>query len=200
MDVMGKPQQPADAHLLEKQLSSEQVWHGRLLDVRRDSVLLPDGSEGIREYIVHPGAVVIIAVEDDGRLLFERQYRYGPGAVFLEFPAGKIDPGEDILATAKRELIEECGYEAATWEYLGVMHPCIGYSNERIEIFLARDLTLFPDGAQLDHGEFLELTRLSLGEAVEGVRQGAITDAKSITALFWAEKVLTKVWSIQAST
>ncbi len=187
-----------DAHLVESQLSSEQVWQGRLLDVRRDRVRLPDGSEGVREYIVHPGAVVIIAVGDDGRLILERQYRYGPGHVFLEFPAGKIDPGEDILATAKRELIEECGYEADSWTYLGVMHPCIGYSNERIEIFLAQQLRALPNGQQLDHGEFLELTWLSLAELEAGVRNGSVTDAKTITALYWAEKVLAKAWAAPA--
>jgi ADP-ribose pyrophosphatase len=186
----------ADGHLVEEELSSERIWQGKLLDVRRDTVRLPDGSAGIREYIVHPGAVVIIAVESDGRLLFERQFRYGPRRVFLELPAGKIDPGEDIQQTAERELAEECGCRASDWSYLGVMHPCIGYSDERIEIFLARGLIELADGAALDHGEFLEVTRLSLDEATLAVRQGEITDAKTITALFWAEKVLSGAWSI----
>lgn len=181
--------------LQEAQLTTEKVWTGRLLDVRRDTVRLPDGSEGVREYIIHPGAVVIIPVADDGRMIVERQFRYGPGRSFIEFPAGKIDPGEDILNTAKRELIEECGYTASTWNYLGVMHPCIGYSNERIEIFLARGLQALPGGAKLDPGEFLELDWLSLPEAVQAVRDGAITDAKTITALFWAEKILTNEWT-----
>jgi len=180
-------------HLHEEQLDSTQVFKGRLLDVRRDRVSLPDGSEGVREYVVHPGAVVVIAVQDDARLLFERQYRYPLRRAFLELPAGKIDPGEDILATAIRELLEETGYSAAEWRHLGVMHPCIGYSDERIEIFLARGLTR-ESAPQLDHGEFLDVLSLSLEEALAAVRSGEITDAKTITALFWAEKVIVAGW------
>jgi ADP-ribose pyrophosphatase len=175
--------------LTEHTLTTEQVWRGKLLDVRRDTVRLPDGSEGMREYIVHPGAVVIIPVLDDGRLLFERQHRYPIRQTVLELPAGKIDPGEDIALTARRELLEETGYEAATWRHLGVMHPCIGYANERIEIFLATNLRRVGE-QQLDHGEFLGLLTLSLDEAAALVLSGGITDAKSITALYWAEKVL----------
>ncbi|HET7775881.1 MAG TPA: NUDIX hydrolase [Azospira sp.] len=186
-------QERDDAHLIEDQLSSEQVWQGRLLDVRRDRVRLPDGHEGVREYVVHPGAVVVIGLLDNGRLLFERQFRYPVGQVFLELPAGKIDPGEDILATAQRELLEETGYSAATWRYLGVMHPCIGYSNERIEIFLARGLVR-ESAPQLDHGEHLEVLEMSLEAALAAIRVGRLTDAKSITALLWAEKVLQAGW------
>lgn len=182
-----------DHHLIEDTLSSEQVWRGKLLDVRRDQVSLPDGQHGVREYVVHPGAVVIIGVLDDGRLLFERQYRYPVGQVFWELPAGKIDPGEDILDTARRELLEETGYRAGEWRYLGVMHPCIGYSNERIEIFLARGLVQ-ESAPQLDHGEHLEVLAVSLEDAVAKIRDGSLTDAKSITALFWAEKVLKEGW------
>lgn len=184
-----------DLHLREEQVDSESVWRGRLLDVRRDRVRLPDGNESVREYIVHPGAVVIIPIDGEGKLIFERQFRYPVGRVFLELPAGKIDPGEDILDCAKRELVEECGYSAKDWRYLGVMHPCIGYANERIEIFLARELVALPGGAQRDEGEFLELTRLSLVEASEEIRQGRLTDAKTITALYWAEKVLSGEWT-----
>lgn len=180
-------------HLEEHQLSGEQVWQGRLLDVRRDRVRLPDGGEGTREYVVHPGAVVIIPVLPSGGILFELQYRYPVGRTFIELPAGKIDPGEDVALTARRELAEETGYVADEWLHLGVMHPCIGYSNERIEIFLARGLR--PNGGQqLDSGEFLDLVEFQLHEAVERVRVGELTDAKTITALFWAEKVLGGDW------
>lgn len=180
-------------HLHEEMLASEQVFRGKLLDVRRDLVRLPDGKEGVREYIVHPGAVVIIPVLDNGDLLFERQYRYPVGHAVLELPAGKIDPGEAILATAVRELLEETGHEATEWHHLGVMHPCIGYSNERIEIFLARGLTRVSE-PQLDHGEFLDILPLSCAAAVDAIRTGELTDSKTITALFWAEKVLAGTW------
>jgi len=181
------------ADLTEHPLHSEQMFGGKLLDVRRDRVRLPDGHEALREYVRHPGAVVIIPLLADGRLVFERQYRYPVGQTMLELPAGKIDPGEPIETTARRELLEETGHVASLWRYLGLMHPCIGYSNERIEIFLASGLSQ-ESGPQLDHGEFLEVLDLTLGEALEGVRVGTITDAKTITALFWAEKVLHHGW------
>ena len=174
--------------LNETCLDSEQVFDGVLLKVHRDSVRLPDGRTGIREYIKHPGAVVVLAVLPDGRLVFERQFRYPLGKSFLELPAGKIDPGEDILACAQRELREETGYEAARWQYIGVLHPCIGYSNERIEVFVARNLTHV--GHQWDEGEFLEILSLSLDEARAAMRAGDLTDAKTLTALFMAEEML----------
>jgi len=174
--------------LHEEQLSTEAVFEGRLLKVYRDEVRLPDGSTGAREYVKHPGAVVVIPVLTDGRLVFERQFRYPVGRAFLELPAGKIDAGEDILACARRELQEETGYVTENWRYLGVMHPCIGYSNERIEIFLAQGLEHV--GHAWDEGEFLEILTLSLEEARAAVFDGRITDAKTITALYWAEREL----------
>lgn len=176
-----------DSHLIESELSSETVFKGALLEVRKDVVRLPNGNESIREYIVHPGAVVILAFLDDGRLLFERQYRYPLRQVFLELPAGKIDPGEAIIDTGRRELLEETGYVAASWEYLGVMHPCIGYSDERIEIFEARGLHLAGE-KQLDHNEFLDVIAVSPAAARQAVWDGRITDAKTITALFWIDR------------
>lgn len=179
--------------LHEATLDSEQVFRGALLDVRRDRVRLPNGKEATREYIVHPGAVVVIPVLPDGKLLFERQHRYPLHQTIIELPAGKIDPGEGIEATGRRELLEETGYEAAEWRHLGGLHPCVGYANERIEIYLATGLTQV-SAQQLDHGEFLELLPLSLDAAIEMVRDGHLTDAKTISALFWAERVLRHGW------
>lgn len=188
------PKMKIDDHLVETCIESEQIWQGRLLDVRRDRVRLPDGREGIREYVTHPGAVVIIPVLPNGQLIFERQYRYPVGRVMLELPAGKIDPNEDPLSTAKRELREETGYSAEQWRHLGTLHPTIGYANERIEIYLAEGLTSLGQNA-LDEGEFLELVTLSLSEALEAVRLGQLTDGKTLSALLWAEKFLTGVWA-----
>lgn len=178
-----------DKHLIETQLATETVFKGKLLEVRRDQVRLPDDGQSFREYVVHPGAVVILALLENGKLLFERQFRYPLRRVFLELPAGKIDAGEDILLTAKRELLEETGHAADEWSHLGVMHPCIGYSDERIEIFLARRVRRISE-PQLDHAEFLEVLELSLEEARAAVLGGEITDAKTITALYWAERLI----------
>lgn len=185
-----------DQHLIETTVSSEEVYRGKLLTVHSDVVRLPDGTESVREHILHPGAVVMLATLDNGKLLFERQFRYPVGQVFLELPAGKIDQGEPPLDTARRELREETGYKAKHWRHLGVMHPCIGYSNERIEIFLAHGLVFV--GHERDHGEILEVIELSLSDALLAVRDGEITDAKTITALLWADKIFSGVWQIPA--
>src|ERR1035437_5909720 len=174
-------------HLQETQLEGTQVYGGKLLDVRFDRVQLPNGQVGTREYVVHQGAPVIIPVLDSGELIFERQFRYPLGKTLIELPAGKIDAGEEPSSTAIRELLEETGYSASEWRYLGVMHPCVGYSNERIEIFLARGLQ-YESGQQLDHGEFLDVLNLSLDDALMAIRNGEITDAKTITALFWGSE------------
>ena len=174
--------------LKETTLCSEVVYSGIFLEICRDRVECPDGREAVREFVRHPGAVVIIPVLNDGRLLFERQFRYPLERAFIEFPAGKIDAGEAPLSCAVRELEEETGYRAERWQHLGVMHPCIGYSDERIEIFVAQGLTHV--GHNWDEGEFLEFLELERAEAVRAVLDGRITDAKTITALFWTERVL----------
>jgi ADP-ribose pyrophosphatase len=176
----------------EKKITSRAVFRGRLLQVNEDEVTLPDGSKALREYVVHPGAAVILPLFDDGSVLLERQYRYPIGQHFYELPAGKLEPDEPPLVTAKRELLEETGYVAAEWRELGRLHPCIGYSDEQIDFFLARRLEF--RGAQLDAGEFLETLRLPLPESVDWIRRGQITDTKTILGLFWAEKLLTENW------
>ncbi|MCC6658989.1 MAG: NUDIX hydrolase [Rhodocyclaceae bacterium] len=188
-----KPTGP-DRHLLETGLDREEVFAGQLLHVRRDTVRLPDGKQACREFVTHPGAVLMIAELTNGKLLFERQFRYPLDRVFLEMPAGKIHPGEDILLTAQRELREETGYVAEHWHHLGTIHPCIGYSDERIEIFFARGLSHV--GHALDDGEFLEVLELDLEEAIEAVRDGRLTDGKSVAGLFWAERVLSGRWPL----
>jgi len=170
-----------DRHLVETRLDSKDVFSGNLLHVRRDSVLLPDGARATREYIVHPGAVMIIPRLADGRLLMERQYRYPLERVFVEFPAGKIDPDEDPLVAAQRELTEETGYTAARWTRLASMHPVISYSTERIDMFIADDLTHV--GTQLDEGEFIETFGATLADALGWLDRGEITDAKTMLGL-----------------
>jgi ADP-ribose pyrophosphatase len=183
---------PAD-RLTEHRITGERVFHGRLLDVRRDRVRLPDDNEATREYVVHPGAVLIIPRLADGHLLFERQHRYPVGRTILELPAGKIDAGEAIADTARRELREETGHIADRWRHLGTIHPCVGYSNERIEIFLADGLRRV-SAPQLDAGEFLELEVLAVDEARAAVRDGRITDGKTIAALYWLDGVERLGW------
>lgn len=170
-----------DAHLIEHTVDSEQVWQGLLLDVRRDRVRLPDDGIATREYIVHPGAVLILPVLDDGRLVIVRQYRYPLRQVFIEFPAGKLDPGETALATARRELQEEAGYTARDWTRLGVIHPLLAYSTEAIELYLAEGLEQV--GASLDEHEFLEVAEASVDDLLAAVDRGELTDAKTVTAL-----------------
>jgi ADP-ribose pyrophosphatase len=171
-----------DSHLVESRLDSETVFRGRLLEVRRDKVRLPDGGAATREYVVHPGAVLVVPVHDDGRLVMERQFRYPVGRVMLEFPAGKLDAGEAPLACAQRELVEEAGFTAATWRKLGTLHPEIGYSTEFIDLYEARDLTHV--GSRLDEGEFLDIVLMTEDELLVTFDCGGFTDGKSIAALF----------------
>jgi len=181
------------SHLTETSMEKSQVYQGDLLDVRRDKVRLPNGMEATREYVRHQGAAVIIPLLDNGRLLLERQFRYPLNQVLLEFPAGKIDPGEAVETTAKRELLEETGFVASEWRCVGQLHPCVGYSDERIVIFFARGLVR-QRGQDLDHGEFVDVLDMSLEEALAALRAGDITDAKTIAALFWAEKIICSDW------
>lgn len=175
------------ADLTEAFVAGEEVWSGNLLHVQRHVVRLPDGSSGVREFIRHPGAVLVVPLFDDGRVLLERQFRYPHGRDFIELPAGKVDPGEAHLATAKRELEEETGYVAARWSRLGVIHTSVAYTDEAIEMFVARGLE--KRAQKLDPGEFLEVFALPMAEALAMVGDGRITDAKTVAALLWVERL-----------
>jgi ADP-ribose pyrophosphatase len=179
---MTKPPEPAE-DFTEEQVDSKVAFDGRLLEVRLDRVRLHDGHEAAREYVVHPGAVMMLAFVDEKTILLERQYRYPKRRHFIELPAGKLDHGEPPLDTARRELVEECGLEAAEWWKIATLDPCIGYSTEVIHLYGARGLSHV--GAQLDHGEHLEVFEAKLADALEWVRDGIITDTKTVIGLLW---------------
>jgi ADP-ribose pyrophosphatase len=175
-----------DAHLVEVSVGSEAVFDGALLHVRRDTVRLPSGRLATREYIVHPGAVLVAPRLPDGRWVVERQFRYPVGRVFLEVPAGKRDAGESALDTGRRELVEEAGYEAVTWTRLGCIHPGIGYSNETIDLWRADGLTHV--GRRLDEDEHLDVVAMSGADLLAALDRGEITDAKTVAAMFFLER------------
>jgi len=183
-----------DLHLKEHKLSGDITYDGDFLTVQRDSVCLPDGKTSTREYIRHPGAVVILPVFDDGSVLLERQFRYPLQQVFIEFPAGKIDPGEDPLKCAQRELLEETGYTASSWQFMCTIHNAIAYSDEHLDIFIAKGLTA--GERKLDEGEFLETFIASVPEILLWVRERKITDVKTVIGAFWLEKILATQWEL----
>ena len=168
---------------VEERLGGDCVYRGTFFELHRDRVRLPDGTEATREYIRHPGAVAMVALTAEGKVVLERQHRYPLRRDFIEIPAGKLEPGEPSLDTAKRELQEETGYAATQWTRLGLVHNAIGYSDEGIELWLATGLE--QHGARLDEGEFLEVLELPFEEALAMACDGRINDVKTIVGLFW---------------
>ncbi len=171
-----------EQELAERQLSSKEIFDGKILHVFEDTVSLPNGNRATREYLRHIGAVCIVPVLSNGDVLIERQYRYPVGGVLSEIPAGKLDsPDEDHLAAAQRELREETGALAGRWQSLGVFYPACAYSDEAIEMFLAREITF--TARELDEDEFLNVERVPLRRLYEDVMAGRIPDAKTQIAI-----------------
>ena len=187
-----------DGKLIERRLDGQTLVQGNFLKVCRDRVELPDGTVTTREYVVHPGAVMIVPLLDDGaghvRLVMERQFRYPVGQTIIEFPAGKLDPGEAGLACAQRELREETGYTARQWARAGLLHPVVAYSTEVIEIWFAREL--HGGARQLDEGEFLEVFSATPAQLHDWCRSGAVTDAKTLVGALWLHNVLGGAWTL----
>jgi ADP-ribose pyrophosphatase len=191
----------SDDHLIEHRVHQEELLRGRFLHAFRDTVRLPNQNLSTREYVVHPGAVMVIPMLDtpDGlRLVMERQFRYPVGQVMTEFPAGKLDPGEDPWLCAQRELQEETGYTARQWARAGVLHPVIAYSTEVIEIWFAKELS--PGERRLDTDEFLDVFTASPAELMAACQQGRLTDAKTLTGLLWLQNVQSGQWPLQWQT
>ena len=183
----------ADDPLAEHTLDSRLAFDGVFLRLYVDRVRSADGHVGTREYVRHPGAVMIIPLLDAEHVLLERQFRYPLGRSMVEFPAGKIDRGERPLDCAQRELLEETGYRARRWSYLGGLHNAVGYSDERIEIFLAEALERSGD-AQLDAGETLEVFEARWQQLLDWIRDGSVTDVKTMIGAHWLEKTLAGQW------
>ena len=191
----------SDDHLIEHRVSQQELLRGNFLHAFRDTVRLPNQGLATREYVVHPGAVMVIPLLDtpEGlRLVLERQYRYPVGQVMIEFPAGKLDAGEEPGLCAQRELMEETGYTAGQWARAGVLHPVIAYSTEVIEIWFAKDLTL--GERQLDSEEFLDVFTATPAELMAWCRDGQVTDAKTLTGVLWLQNMLAGSWPLTWQT
>jgi ADP-ribose pyrophosphatase len=183
-----------NSHLVETKVNSDPVYKGNFLNILCDAVMLPNGKQATREYVVHPGAVVVIAILDDGRIVLERQYRYPIGEVMIEFPAGKLDADENPQYCGQRELLEETGYSAAQWAYAGQTHLAIAYSTEVLHIYFAKGLSL--GERKLDEGESLDVITATPAELLAWCAQGLVTDAKTLACTLWLQNVLSGAWPL----
>lgn len=192
----------SDEHLIEQRIAQQELFKGRFLHAFRDTVRLPDGGEATREYVVHPGAVVVVPLlqgpDGQTRIVLERQYRYPVGQVMVELPAGKLDAGEDPLVCGRRELLEETGYHAREWARAGQMHLAIAYSTEVIHIWFARGLSLGEH--QLDQGEFLDVFTVTPEDLMAWCRDGRVTDAKTLSCMLWVQNALSGAWPLNWQT
>ena len=188
----------SDKHLVEEQISREELLRGSFLHVVRDTVRLPDASTATREFVLHSGAVAVVPLLDDGRIVLERQFRHAAGGVMIEIPAGKLDAGEGALACGQRELVEETGYVAREWAYAFTMHPTVAYSDEKIEIWFARGLEL--KQAKLDQGEFLEVFTATPEEFLRWCGEGKVVDSKTLASAVWIQNVLAGTWKLDWQT
>lgn len=186
-----------DQHLRETPVARTELLRGHFLHVVRDTVRLPSGNEATREYVLHPGAVMVIGLLDDGRVVMERQFRHPMQAVMIEFPAGKLDAGEASLACAQRELIEETGYRAREWAFAGRLAPTIAYSDEIIDIWFARGLTL--GDRHLDDEEFLDVFTADPVDLMQWCRSGEVIDGKTLVGSMWLSQVLSGAWTLDWS-
>ena len=183
---------------VERTHSSERVYSGHFLNINRDIVDLPNGKQTVREYIVHPGACMIIPMRADGAVLMERQFRYPLHKYFIEFPAGKLDAGETLLACAQRELLEETGYAAAPtdWHYLAPIHNAIAYADEVIHLYLAKNVVdtgqAEPQGSEVWMNTFWAQP----DELLSLVRKGELTDVKTVIGAFWLDKIVRGEWFV----
>ena len=183
---------PSGVGLRESTVEQAVVFEGNFLKVRRDIARLPDGSTASREFVLHPGAAAMVPIGADERILVERQFRYAMGEIYVEIPAGKLDAGENSLQTARRELQEETGYTAKQWAHLTRIHPAIGFSNEVMDLYLARDLAL--TGRQLDVEEFLEIEWVTLGWLMDELRSHRLPDVKTQLAVHWLDRLFSGAW------
>lgn len=172
----------------EKTVSSREIYNGRIIHVKEDTVELPDGKLAGRELVMHHGGVGVIAVDEDKNVLTVTQYRKPYEEMVLEVPAGKLEKGEDPQTAGIRELQEETGYQAKNVEYIGKYYPTPGYCSEIISLYLATDLTFV--GQNLDEGEFVEVKKIPLATLVEMVMNNEIYDAKTAIAILKADKIM----------